>query len=123
MRAEALTKPMPIVTSVVDFAGPSKTRGPELIPMSENPALKLPYSDCFAALRAAGAGVQQQDLHRVDSHRAAWQRGSCHGHRRVGGPGRCNVSAAQMVAADGLQWQLPLWIALERLADSDQPWQ
>ena len=79
MRAEAPTKPWPIVQSVVDFAPPSKTRGVELIPVSENPCLNIAHSDCFAALCAACAGAQEGDLHRVEGNRAASRRsrGEC----------------------------------------------
>ena len=61
--ASIAVKAKPIVQSVVDFAPPSKTRGAELIPVSENPCLNIAHSDCFAALCAACAGAQEGDLH------------------------------------------------------------
>ena len=117
MRAEAPTKPWPIVQSVVDFAPPSKTRGAELIPVSENPCLNIAHSDCFAALCAACAGAQEGDLHRVEGNRAASRRSRGSGHPRVGGLDDCDWSAAQKAVADDLQQRWPFgsrWSAVRR---------
>ena len=119
--APNVAKASPIATSVADFVGLSKTRGAELISVSENPSLKYPISDCFAALRAAGQRAPAAHLHRVEVFRAAWRRSSGGGHRRVGGLDGPDGSAAQKPAPDGLRRRLTLWIGLQCTAHSGQP--
>ena len=84
--------------------------------MSENLSLNIADSDCFAALRAAGAGAAGAHLHRVEGKRAGSWRSGDYGHPRVGGLDGCDGSVAQKAAADGVQRWLTLWIALKRIA-------